>query len=242
MQFFSVALLFLRWWRQLRLGWLLHATEERQRIVKRILKVLIVFAEAFAHLKNLEELHMSDNLFSLLSFLQTEGLSNLKELHLAGNQLSRIEGNPFQFLRNLHVLNLEKNKLREFDFSVVPNGLETLNLHKNYISTLAPTLEKINLLYLDLSGNNIEVIPNGMFSNLNKLNFINLSNNMLKSLDFYSSLPTTLRKLDVRTNLMESLADQAGNLIDFSRLDSIQGIYLSQNLWQCSCTFKDLVE
>ena len=122
----------------------------------------------------------------------------------------------------------------------IPDGLQTLNLNRNYITTLhSPKVEK-KLLYLDLSGNNLSWLNYKIFAHMPSLKLLTLSNNMLKSLDFYKHLPISLHKLDLRTNHIETLTENDGEIVQFNHLQNLEDIYISQNLWICSCNFQDL--
>ena len=74
------------------------------------------------------------------------------------------------------------------------------------------------LLYLDLSGNNIASLNHEIFETMPHLKLLTLSNNMLTSLDFYKHLPLSLHKLDLRTNLIETLTEINGEMVDFGHL------------------------
>ena len=63
-----------------------------------------------------------------------------------------------------------------------------------------------------------------------------MSNNMLTTLDFIPQLPPSISNLDLRQNLIEQLE------LDLSSLVNLRDCYLSQNLWQCSCKIKDILE
>jgi hypothetical protein len=65
---------------------------------------------------------------------------------------------------------------------------------------------------------------------------------MLTSLDFYKFLPTSLHKLDLRVNLIESLEEENGEMVNFGHLHKMEDIYISQNLWICSCNFEHLLK
>lgn len=131
----------------------------------------------------------------------------------------------------------------QFDLNIIPAKLETLNLHKNYIANLTPNDEEKALKYLDLSGNNINFLPANVFSKLEHLEYLRLSNNMLKSLDFYKQLPVSLKKLDLRTNLMETLTEEDDKMmVNFGHLKLLEELFISQNLWICSCNFKVLLK
>ena len=126
--------------------------------------------------------------------------------------------------------------LLQFHFDAVPYQLETLNLQTNYIRRLYPSDKNFQLLYLDLHGNNLESLPNGIFRAFTQLQFLRMSNNMLTTLDFIPQLPPSISNLDLRQNLMEQLE------LDLSSLVNLRDCYLSQNLWQCSCKIKDILE
>ena len=128
----------------------------------------------------------------------------------------------------------------QFNFDIIPPNLETLNLHKNYITTLLPSTMPLKLIYLELSGNNIEYLPREVFRNLKNLEYLTLSNNMLTNFDYYSQLPQSLKKLDLRSNLIQSLQSDIGKLVDFRDLLILKELFLSQNQWECSCNWNQI--
>ena len=128
----------------------------------------------------------------------------------------------------------------QFNFDIIPPNLETLNLHKNYITTLMPSTMPLKLIYLELSGNNIEYLPREVFRNLKNLEYLTISNNMLTNFDYYSQLPQSLKKLDLRSNLIQSLQSDVGKLVDFRDLLILKELFLSQNQWECSCNWNQI--
>ena len=102
------------------------------------------------------------------------------------------------------------------------------------MSSSKPNLE---LIYLDLSGNNIEHLPIQIFEKMNHLEFLIMANNMLTTLEFYPMLPQSLKKVDLRSNLIKSMESNSTN---FKDLINIEELYLSQNLWECSCDWKNV--
>ena len=128
----------------------------------------------------------------------------------------------------------------QFNFDIIPPNLETLNLHKNYITTLMPSTMPLKLIYLELSGNNIEYLPREVFRNLKHLEYLTISNNMLTNFDCYSQLPQSLKKLDLRSNLIQSLQSDIGKLVDFRDLLILKELFLSQNQWECSCNWNQI--
>ena len=197
----------------------------------------------FDHFQKIKHLDLSKNYVTNLSPFISPGLSTLQELDLSGNKLNEIEPGNFAFMQFLRILILEENLFESFDFEAIPIHLETLNLHKNYINFLMPAKMEKSLTYLDLSFNNIDFLDPKIFAHFPKLQFLRLANNMLKNLDFYGHLPLSLRKLDLRTNLIETLkSSDADNLVNFGHLNQLEEIFISQNLWICSCNFRILLK
>lgn len=96
----------------------------------------------------------------------------------------------------------------------------------------------INVEDVDLSFNQLDIIPFDMFLTNSKLRKLNLGSNVLKTIDFNPVEFMKLSVLDMRNNSLLNL--------DYSRRQSIQllgtnksvaevAVYLGQNLYTCSC-------
>jgi Leucine-rich repeat (LRR) protein len=121
-------------------------------------------------------------------------------------------------------LNLEKRSLETINNDIfteyIPMALKTLNLGENIIRSIAlKTFENcVNLEYLDLSNNRIEVLDEGIFSGLVSLKTLNLQNNKIRSIS--TKTFTQLRKLE-QLFLMNNQIEVIDNSL-FNSLDSLK--------------------
>ena len=117
-------------------------------------------------------------------------------------------------LSNLKYLSLKNNQLTELP-SFINNieTLELLDLTKNYIKKIPP-LSNLSMLYhLILKDNQLDSLP-VLPRNLQSLN---LRWNRIKSLD--SSLPPSLKRLNIAQNGLFELHDSLGSLIELEELN-----------------------
>ncbi|XP_037042311.1 uncharacterized protein LOC119078734 [Bradysia coprophila] len=152
------------------------------------------------------------------------GLNNLKSLSLyANNEMMGIEENALLGLYQLEEFTMEEQKLLS-DLTNITETIEwkylqSLNLSKNSfgLTILAPIFEGCaRVRNLILSNSEIEVIGANAFEPMeHTIEILDLSNNQLKH------LPNGLLGNMIRPNVK---------------------LYLSRNLWDCSCVAKELQE
>ncbi|XP_069960245.1 uncharacterized protein [Cherax quadricarinatus] len=169
--------------------------------------------------------------------------TEVQELNLANNNIMFLEKDAFKRagLVNLQKLYLNKNNVR--------------SVHKDAFRDLRIMIE------LDLSGNRIDKLHPYTFTGLEKLRVLDLSTNQLARLDGVQFPPLPhLRKLDLRENALAYVHNFAfSNLailnslrLSGNRLQLIQPqlflnntklveLELHDNLWECDCRLKDLV-
>jgi Leucine-rich repeat (LRR) protein len=230
------------------------------------------FSDDITKFKNLEEFTCTRSkaldLYKL--FDQLEKLPRLKKLNLSGGDYKVLPGliqnlpglevlilkdnnfttlpDSFVQLKNLKVLNLEHNAYL-YDDDVYDR---IKNLHVEELNFANSGLEELNdkiglvrsLRNLDISGNNIKVLPPS-FSKLNQLEKVNISRNPnLKTVEVFTTLsqiPTitellaqecnldnmpleigklgNIRVLDLKANRITSLPLTFGNLTNLEYLD-----------------------
>ncbi|PIN00596.1 Leucine-rich repeat protein [Handroanthus impetiginosus] len=169
-----------------------------------------VEVEKFQRNSNMEVLDLSNNQLEgpIPRFFFT--LERLKELLLSYNFFNgTVEVEKFHRLSNLRTLELSYNNLSldtsitNSSLSIFPNlyhlGLASCNLDK-----FPAFIEQSNVTYLDLSNNKITgEIPSWIWEIGNgplKLNFLNLSFNLLLDLEKPYHFPSYLFVLDLRSN------------------------------------------
>lgn len=210
-------------------------------------KIKYIPATAFSNMKVLKSLSLSTHNidWSVMNLeLHPEsfrGLTELKEMHLADNNIWSLPNEVFCPLYTLRVLNLTGNRLSDIsqlslsDWGKGPiapgkacnTGLEVLDLSGNDI-TLMPdnglsALRSLNALYLQ--ENLLKEIADRAFVGLGTLEILNLSNNKLTALTpelFQSS--RKIRQVNLQNNSLSVLAPGV-----FEGLDRLEMLDLSRN-------------
>ena len=178
--------------------------------------------------------------------------NSLLKLNLNFNLIEIWEG-PVYGLENLEELNLSENVCVYMSsvFFDNFNGLLKLNVSYNFLGhVLDPnmpnagshfkTLKKLKML--DLSENRINALSKDVFKNLQELEYLNVSRNMLTKWD--SELNSSCLKLvDLSNNKLETLSEQFRNYLDMlvdlpadkTCNSSDLTIDLAGNPIQCTC-------
>uniref|UniRef100_A0A336MYS3 CSON003193 protein n=1 Tax=Culicoides sonorensis TaxID=179676 RepID=A0A336MYS3_CULSO len=146
-------------------------------------------------------------------------LIKLEHLTLKDNEIEKLYGELTE-LHSLRTLNLRRNKIKS---SGIPKelfyleDLTTLDLSHNKLKEVPEGLEKgKNLLVLNLSYNQIEIIPPSLFINLTDLLFLDLSHNKLETLP-----PQTRRLSNLQTLILN---DNPLELFQLRQLPSLQNL------------------
>ena len=137
----------------------------------------------FIDLSELEIKNLPDQIF--------EGFEKLKHLSLGNNQLSSINATIFAPLKSLVSLDLSYSlSPEEFDED------ELFALEEDVFTNLT------NLQLLDLSGNQIEFLPDGILDGLYNLEALNLSYNLLALLPISIGNCINLEELYIEANFL----------------------------------------
>lgn len=134
------------------------------------------------HLKTLD---LGENHISVIENTSFTTMSELFGLRLTENNIEHITRETFRKLSSLHILNLSRNKIRHIDADAFENNQ--------------------NLQAIRLDGNYLREIT-GMFSKLQNLVWLNISDNQLEVFD-YAFIPTSLHWLDIHANQIAELGN-----------------------------------
>lgn len=189
--------------------------------------------ELFVKCIQLEWLSLANNMIGEIPENVFDVLNNLLYLNLAGNNISNLKSGIFVGLRSLKELNLKKNHLTtfkgEFFITWKSNGtmIEKMDLSDNQISYLFPTSFKVhpNLRVINLARNKFNFFPGELIMGLEFVQEIDLSGNVLKTLDEFDfgRLPR-LKVLKLHDNDIEIVSETA-----FHNSTQLQIIDLSNN-------------
>ncbi|VDI74772.1 Hypothetical predicted protein [Mytilus galloprovincialis] len=149
--------------------------------------------KAFANLQELLELDISSNKLTIISINSFEGLHKLKRLNLEDNRLKDSNSFPsgvFKYLVSLIYLNIKFNNNEESAYSIIPDDvisdlvkLESLELdvvaidRRLGVCVFGEGFSRLSILKRIKTGEcHIDIVNNETFSNLQHLEFIDLSN------------------------------------------------------------------
>uniref|UniRef100_A0A8D8TJI2 Protein toll n=1 Tax=Cacopsylla melanoneura TaxID=428564 RepID=A0A8D8TJI2_9HEMI len=141
--------------------------------------------DLFSNLPSLIELDISDNNISALEPGVFQHLIGLEYLHLSNNKITTLDQDIYKNLTSLTLLAIDNNRLFNLTYDVftnLPINLISLNISSNNISVLpSGVFDKLsNLGELDISNNNISVLPNRVFDHLGMMNEIWANGNTFK--------------------------------------------------------------
>ncbi|KAL3980985.1 mitochondrial enoyl-[acyl-carrier protein] reductase / trans-2-enoyl-CoA reductase [Sarotherodon galilaeus] len=176
--------------------------------------------------------------------------NNTKILFVSGNSISRISGDSFptrlEQLTDLHLSGNDNNTLQNFNESAFPNDnkLQHLNLSRslhNHSTTdeLLNFLRSgnlLNLTVLDLSNNDLVILPSDIFTNLSSLVSLSLQNTSIINIHDGTLRVPPLRELDLRNNSLKHLSRTM--MAEFSLKPDLR-IQLAGNPWLCNCFIED---
>ena len=177
----------------------------------------------------LQVLDLSNNKISRIKMGTFQANKELQAIRLDGNMLQQMQG-LFQGLPNLSWLNISDNRITTFDYAMLPNSLQWLDLHKNsitglenYFSTSSVSSTSNNqeshdnLAYVDASFNQIrELGPQNIPNNVESLI---LNDNVIATIVPYTFFKKTrLKQVDLTLNKMETIDRNAIRLSSSSDL------------------------
>ncbi|KAM9851838.1 trophoblast glycoprotein [Aulostomus maculatus] len=173
-------------------------------------------------------------------------LELLTDLYLSGNELEAVDEMVFDNLPNLVRLDLSNNNIQTFSEQAFPddNKLQVLNLSRCFhnhstIDVLLSVLRNGNLLQLtalDLSNNDLVLLPEGSFASLPSLVSLSLQNSSIISILNGTLKVPPLRDLDLRDNSLSYFLPVS--LAEFSLKPNLH-ILLAANPWRCDCFIED---
>ncbi|KAF3691583.1 Trophoblast glycoprotein 5T4 oncofetal antigen 5T4 oncofetal trophoblast glycoprotein [Channa argus] len=175
-------------------------------------------------------------------------LLHLTDLYLTGNEIEFVDAMAFVNLTNLVRLDLSNNKIQNFSETAFPTDskLQVLNLSRSfhnhsYVDVLVSVLQSGHLLQLtvlDLSHNDLVILPEDILKSLPSLVNLSLQNSSIISIQNGTLKVPPLHDLDLRDNSLRDLPPTT--LAEFSLKPDLH-IHLAGNPWRCDCFIEDLL-
>lgn len=140
---------------------------------------------ALSSVPHLKTLDLGENHISVIENTSFTTMSELYGLRLIENNIEHVTRETFRKLTSLQILNLSRNKIRSVEQDAFENNqnLRAIRLDGNYLREIA-----------------------GLFSKLQNLVWLNISDNQLEHFD-YALIPTGLHWLDIHANKISELGN-----------------------------------
>lgn len=182
--------------------------------------------QAFANTTLLQDLNLYNNKIQRIPEA-VHGMRSLKTIDLGKNLLTRIENTSVNNLPSLIGLKLDRNGISAISPQAFANltNLQILNLAGNQIVEVKRGVFNQNkkLQAIRLDANRITDMV-GLFSDLQSLRWLNISDNQIQKFDYFL-LPKSLQWLDIHKNQIEDI----GNYFDKEAELNIQTMDISFN-------------
>ncbi|XP_055324473.1 probable serine/threonine-protein kinase DDB_G0282963 [Sitodiplosis mosellana] len=202
----------------------------------------------FSHNKQIHEILSFVDLKMLLNQRSINNVSDILVLNLSENVIKQIDENVLKSLENVRRIDLSHNQIDVLNVSAPNNKIEWLSVSENQLvsfngqnltilkfldlscnhveNSSQIRLNELNELeYVNLSGNQLNIIRPNVFEKSIKLKVVNLSYNRLKSINtntFWDLV--NIEGLDLSFNQISYIENDS-----FSHLTKLQQLDLSQN-------------
>lgn len=198
-----------------------------------------VSKRAFADLPALQILNLAKNKIQRVEHGSFSNSPNLQAIRLDSNQLTEVNG-LFADISSLLWLNVSDNQLEWFDYALIPEGLQWLDLHKNNIRELGNRYNldyELKLEQLDASFNKISKISASSVPSGIQLLFMN--DNLISIVEPHTFIKkTNLSRVDLYANQISSMDLNALRLTPVDPEKPLPEFYIGGNPFQCDCTME----
>ncbi|XP_069690594.1 toll-like receptor Tollo [Periplaneta americana] len=195
--------------------------------------------DAFSALPSLQVLNLACNKIQVVDQGAFGTNPTLRAIRLDGNVLTNIDG-VFTHLPGLVWLNVSDNQLTWFDYALLPQSLEWLDMHKNKVSKLGNYFDirnELQIKMLDVSFNKLTEI--GEVSIPNSVESVFLNDNMIKKVQPNTFLKkVNLSRVVLYANELENLDFGALRLQPVPDDRDLPQFYIGGNPFHCDCTME----
>ena len=181
---------------------------------------------SFSFLPNLKTMDFSHNKFSFFPTDFVRDLKQLDSLNLSHNLIKALAEEDFANFDMLRTLDLSHNEIDMVSDDAFQNStqLQTINLSNNQITEIKTnTFSGITRLILDLSSNQLEALPDGIFERRRvfKLEAIDLSHNQFRTIpvNVLQSQYFFIDSLKISNNSIRDIPSDANILVNIKEID-----------------------
>ncbi|EZA51292.1 hypothetical protein DMN91_010777 [Ooceraea biroi] len=193
-----------------------------------------VTQEDLAELPALQILNLARNRIEFVEDGAFAANPALQAIRLDSNSLQDMSG-IFASAPGLLWLNMSDNMITQFDYSYLPEKLQWMDLHKNYIADLGIAPRGMKLQTLDVSFNRLTRIHSRSIPDSIELLFVN--DNQISSVEpqtFFAKM--NLTRVDLYANMIVKMNLSAFQLTQVPPNRQLPEFYIGGNPFICDCT------
>ncbi|SEW46199.1 leucine-rich repeat domain-containing protein [[Clostridium] fimetarium] len=170
-----------------------------------------------ADIKSIKKLYLTGKALENINELGNVEFSNLESLYLSNNKIKSL---PNLIMPMLKYIDLSNNEIEDIENIILFQKLESILIQNNKIKELFDISKLPNLVSLNASTNQIEIVPSLVSKTLS---YMNLSNNKIKTIGNLVGLQN-ISFLDISSNYIKVLPDfsvckNLQNIIDSQKTD-----------------------
>lgn len=204
-------------------------------------KLANITKDSFSTLPSLQILNLAQNMISHVDKGAFGTNTALHAIRLDGNELKDING-MFVNLPSLRWLNISDNQLQWFDYALIPQSLEWLDMHQNNVADLSNFYEKskptdLQIKMLDASFNRLTEI--GDTSIPDSVESVFLNDNLIRKVKPNTFLKkANLSRVVLYANKIQSIDIAALALESVPEDKELPHFYIGNNPIYCDCTME----
>ncbi|XP_034936835.1 toll-like receptor 6 [Chelonus insularis] len=199
-------------------------------------EIVNVTKEALSELPALQILNLARNKIEYVEYAAFSGNPALQAIRLDANYLQDMSG-IFANAPGLLWLNMSDNTISHFDYSLLPEKLQWMDLHKNAIMDLGVAPQGFRLQTLDVSFNRLTRIHPKSVPDSIELLFVN--DNMIHTVEpqtFHDK--ENLTRVDLYANQIVKMDLSALQLTQVPENRPLPEFYIGGNPFICDCTIE----
>ena len=195
--------------------------------------------DAFSMLPSLQILNVADNNIREVERGAFGTSPTLHAIRLDGNNLTDIS-EMFHDLPGLVWLNVSANQITWFDYALLPNSLEWLDMHQNKIDRLKNYFEKDSELQIKMLDASFNLITEIGESNIpNSVESLLLNNNLITEVKPNTfARKTNLSRVVLYGNKIEKMELAALRLSPVAEDKELPQFFIGGNPFYCDCTME----
>ncbi|XP_026808006.1 toll-like receptor 6 [Rhopalosiphum maidis] len=188
----------------------------------------------FDNLTALQILSVAHNQIDFVAADAFQNILNIEAIRLDGNRLSSIE-DIVRNVSSLKWLNVSDNVLSDFDYGMLPERLEWLAMHKNYLTELSNKNNvTAKIRQLDVRYNYLTYISPASIPD--SVEILLMNNNQIMTVETGTFLKkTNISRVDMYANQIGQLDINALRLAPVHSDKPLPEFYISGNPFQCDC-------